>query len=150
MCSRLKAILPKLASDALVMGLLMGCSLAPPYERSPAPIPEAWTNGTENAIRAAFHEVSDALAAIDTLKREEIARTDAARASDKALALSEARYRGGLDDHLHFLEAQRNDYASQMALIDVQTQRQIALSSLFRALGGGWLGDLSPEALPAH
>lgn len=99
--------------------------------------------GYEYSIQTAFREVSDALAATDTLKREEAAQADAVRSSDKALALSEARYHGGLDDHLRFLEAQRNDFVSQMALIEVQTQRQIALSSLFRALGGGWWGDLS-------
>lgn len=99
--------------------------------------------GYEYSIQTAFREVSDALAATDTLKREEAAQADAVRSSDKALALSEARYHGGLDDHLRFLEAQRNEFVSQMALIEVQTQRQIALSSLFRALGGGWWGDLS-------
>lgn len=105
----------------------------------------------EYSIQTAFREVSDALAATDTLQREEAAQADVARASDKALELSEARYRGGLDDHLRLLEAQRNDFASQLALIEVQTQRQIALSSLFRALGGGWWGDLtSRDAVSAH
>lgn len=105
----------------------------------------------EYSIQTAFREVSDALAATDTLKREEAAQADVVRASDKALELSEARYRSGLDDYLRFLEAQRNDFASQMALIEVQTQRQIALSSLFRALGGGWWGDISSrDAVSAH
>jgi len=105
----------------------------------------------EHSIQVAFREVSDALAATDTLKREEAFQADVVRASDKALELSEARYRSGLDDHLRFLEAQRNDFASQMALIEVQTQRQIALSALFRALGGGWWGELSShDALSAH
>lgn len=97
----------------------------------------------EHSIQVAFREVSDALAATDTLKREEAAQADVVRTSDKALDLSETRYRAGLDDHLRFLEAQRTDFANQMALIEVQTQRQVALSSLFRALGGGWWGDLS-------
>lgn len=105
----------------------------------------------EHSIQVAFREVSDALAATDTLKREEASQTDVVKASDKALELSEARYRSGLDDHLRFLEAQRNNFASEMALIEVQTQRQIALSTLFRTLGGGWWGELSsPDALSAH
>jgi multidrug efflux system outer membrane protein len=105
----------------------------------------------EHSIQVAFREVSDALADTDTLEREEASRADVVRASGKALGLSEARYRSGLDDHLRFLEAQRNDFVSQMALIEVQSQRQIALSNLFRALGGGWRGDLSSrEALSAH
>ncbi len=105
----------------------------------------------EYSIQIAFREVSDALAATDTLKREEAAQADVVRASDKALGLSEARYRGGLDDRLRFLDAQRNDFSSRIALIEVRTQRQIALSSLFRALGGGWRGDLSSrDALSVH
>ncbi|UYB54310.1 efflux transporter outer membrane subunit [Xanthomonas sp. AM6] len=100
----------------------------------------------EQAIQAAFQEVSDALAATDTLAREEASQWAAARATAEALRLSEARYRSGVDDHLRLLEAQRSDFASQMALVEVQTQRQIALSTLFRALGGGWRGDLSARA----
>lgn len=101
----------------------------------------------EHSIQVAFREVSDALAATDTLKREEIALAEAAVASGKAMLLSEARYRGGLDDHLRFLDAQRTDYSSQIALIEIHTQRQIALSTLFRALGGGWWGELSRDAV---
>ena len=101
----------------------------------------------EYSIQVAFREVSDALAATDTLRREEIALAEAAVASGNALLLSEARYRGGLDDHLRFLDAQRTDYSSQIALIEIHTQRQIALATLFCALGGGWRGQLSGDAV---
>lgn len=97
----------------------------------------------ERSIQVAFAEVADALVATDTLKREEQAQADAAHASSQALALSEERYRRGLDGHLRFLDAQRSDFSNQMGLIEVRTQRQIALSSLFRALGGGWQGELT-------
>ena len=84
------------------------------------------------AIRGTIDERLDAQRAL----------TDAAQ---RTYTLSEARYRGGLDDHLRYLDAQRTDYASQMALIEVRPPRQIALSTLFRALGGGWWGELSPR-----
>lgn len=58
-----------------------------------------------------------------------------------ALRLSEARYRGGVDSYLRYLDAQRSDFVNQIALIEVRTQRQVALATLFRALGGGWRGD---------
>jgi multidrug efflux system outer membrane protein len=101
----------------------------------------------EYSIQVAFREVSDALAATDTLRREEIALAEVAVASGNAMLLSEARYRAGLDDHLRFLDAQRTDYSNQIALIEIHTQRQIALSALFRALGGGWRGELSPDVV---
>ena len=63
-----------------------------------------------------------------------------AASSQAALALSEARYRGGVDNYLRYLDAQRSDFANQIALIEVRTERQAALASLFRALGGGWRG----------
>lgn len=94
----------------------------------------------EHAIQTAFREVSDALAAVDTLRREEDAQRAVALASTQARRLSELRYRGGVDDHLRYLDAQRSDYANQMALIQVRTQRQAALATLFRALGGSWRG----------
>lgn len=92
----------------------------------------------EGSIQTAFREVADALAATDTLRREEAARQALVRSSQEALRLAEARYRGGVDSHLRYLEAQRSAYASQLAYIETSTQRQIALAGLFRALGGGW------------
>ncbi|WP_325170295.1 efflux transporter outer membrane subunit [Cupriavidus respiraculi] len=105
----------------------------------------------EKTIQTAFREVSDALAAGDTLRREEIARRAAAQTSEQTLRLSEARYRAGVDDHLRYLEAQRSHYAAQTALIEVAVQRQSALAALFRALGGGWAADEPPMtgAMPA-
>ena len=50
------------------------------------------------------------------------------------------RHRGGVDNYLRYLDAQRSDFANQIALIEVRTERQAALASLFRALGGGWRG----------
>lgn len=92
----------------------------------------------EGTIQTAFREVADALAATDTLRREEDSRRSLAESSTRALELSEARYRAGVDDHLRYLDAQRRDFANQMMLIDIAAQRQAALTDLFKALGGGW------------
>ncbi|WP_458216891.1 efflux transporter outer membrane subunit [Paracidovorax citrulli] len=92
----------------------------------------------ERTIQTAFREVSDALAATDTLRREEASRRTLADTTGQALRLSEARYRAGVDDHLRYLDAQRSHFAAQTAWIEVSTQRQAALATLFRTLGGGW------------
>lgn len=92
----------------------------------------------EGSIQTAFREVADALAATDTLRREEAARLALVRSSEEALRLAEARYRGGVDSHLRYLEAQRSAYASQLAYIETSTQRQMALATLFKSLGGAW------------
>ncbi|KJS09898.1 MAG: multidrug transporter [Gammaproteobacteria bacterium BRH_c0] len=99
----------------------------------------------EQAIQTAFREVSDALAATDTLRREVEAQRLQAQSSSARLQLSQARYQSGADDHLRYLDAQRDDFVSQMALVQIETQRQIALATLFRTLGGGWLGQAPPQ-----
>ncbi|MGE8321317.1 MAG: efflux transporter outer membrane subunit [Comamonas sp.] len=98
----------------------------------------------EKSIQVAFRDVADALAATDTLRREEASRRKLAATSAQSLRLATARYRGGVDSHLRYLDAERSHFANQMAVIEVATQRQMALATLFKALGGGWA---SPEPL---
>ena len=98
----------------------------------------------------AFREVADSLAANDTLRREEASRLALARSSEAALRLSEARYKGGVDSHLRYLDAQRSTFANQMTYIDTSTQRQIALVGLYKALGGGWTQSADTQADASH
>jgi len=98
----------------------------------------------EGSIQTAFREVADALAARDTLQREESARRAFAATSTEALKLARARYEGGVDDHLRYLDAQRSSFVNELAVIETATQRQIALVSLFCSLGGGWAGSAEP------
>ena len=99
----------------------------------------------EGTIQTAFREVADALAATDTLRREEAARQALAGSSEAAMALAKARYEGGVDDFLRYLDAQRSTFSNQTTLIQISTERQIALVDLFRSLGGGW-GQTEPMA----
>ncbi|MCE1117681.1 MULTISPECIES: efflux transporter outer membrane subunit [Pseudomonas] len=92
----------------------------------------------EGTIQSAFREVADALAASDTLRREEAARRALVDTSRATEALAKARYEGGVDNHLRYLDAQRNNFVNEAAYIQASTQRQLALVDLFRALGGGW------------
>lgn len=92
----------------------------------------------EKTIQTAFREVADALAATDTLRREESARVALAGSGLTAMRLSEARYRQGVDGHLRYLDAQRTYFAQQINLIEIRAQRQGALVTLFTSLGGDW------------
>ncbi|MCY1543997.1 Outer membrane protein OprJ [compost metagenome] len=82
--------------------------------------------------------MADALAATDTLRREEAARRALAGTSTETLKLAKARYEGGVDSHLRYLDAQRSSFVNDLALIETSTERQIALVNLFRSVGGGW------------
>lgn len=99
----------------------------------------------EGTIQTAFREVADALAATDTLRREEAARRALANTTNETLKLAKARYEGGVDSHLRYLDAQRSNFVNESAYIETSTQRQIALVDLFRALGGGWSGDVTAQ-----
>ena len=101
----------------------------------------------EQAIQTAFREVADALAATDTLRREEAARLALRDSSRESLRLAQARYQAGVDDHLRYLDAQRNAFANESAYIDTVTQRQLALAQLFRVLGGSWTAP-PPHSAP--
>ncbi|MEJ6498282.1 efflux transporter outer membrane subunit [Pseudoalteromonas lipolytica] len=103
----------------------------------------------EETIQIAFKEVSDSLADVETLTREEVEQKRLQRATSRALELSEIRYQEGADNHLRLLDAQRNAFTSQIALLDVMTQRQLALASLFKTLGGGWQAPIvkAPSSL---
>ena len=92
----------------------------------------------EGTIQVAFREVADALTATDTLRGEEAARRALADSSVAAMTLAKARYDGGVDDYLRYLDAQRSTFGNQVTLIQISTERQIALVDLFKSLGGGW------------
>lgn len=92
----------------------------------------------EGTIQTAFREVADALSATDTLRREETARRSLANTSNATLNLAKARYEGGVDSHLRYLDAQRSHFTNESDYIETSTRRQIALVDLFRSLGGGW------------
>lgn len=92
----------------------------------------------EYSIQSAFTEVQNALTASATLEQEEAARRALLDTYSESLRLSELRYNAGMDDHLRYLEAQRSEFDARMGLVTAETERQLALVSLFRALGGGW------------
>lgn len=92
----------------------------------------------EQRIQSAFREVADALAAITTLEEELKARQALVASSRESLFLAKARYQAGVDSHLRYLEAQRESFAVEQALVDAELRQQIAKVDLFRALGGGW------------
>ncbi len=92
----------------------------------------------EQAIRSAFVDVANALASAHTLQEEKHALQELTRSSAETLRLAQLRFDSGLDSQLRFLDAKRQDLASNLELLDVSVQHQLALVDLFSALGGGW------------
>ncbi len=91
----------------------------------------------EKAIQVAFREVSDALVARSLLDEQIAAQTAVNNAEAERLKLSDARFRNGIASSLDVLDAQRQLFAAEQTLVQVQLLRLTNAVDLYRALGGG-------------
>ncbi|WP_136474772.1 AdeC/AdeK/OprM family multidrug efflux complex outer membrane factor [Pseudomonas sp. DG56-2] len=92
----------------------------------------------EKTIQTAFQEVSDGLAARRTFNDQLQAQRDLVAANQDYYRLAERRYRIGVDSNLTFLDAQRQLFNTQQALISDRLSQLISEVNLYKALGGGW------------
>lgn len=92
----------------------------------------------EKTIQVAFQEVSDGLAARQTFNDQLKAQRDLVSANEDYYRLAERRYRIGVDSNLTFLDAQRQLFNSQQALITDRLSQLVSEVNLYKALGGGW------------
>jgi multidrug efflux system outer membrane protein len=92
----------------------------------------------EKAIQTAFREVADAFAEKSTLTERLDARRKLVDATKVSFTLSEARYKGGIDSYLGFLDSQRVLYLAQLELIEIRLIESANRVSLYKVLGGGW------------
>jgi multidrug efflux system outer membrane protein len=90
----------------------------------------------EKAVQTAFREVADGLAARAQWSERLAAQARMVEASRKALALSEARFRAGVDNYLSVLDAQRSLYTAQQTLISLRLAEQQNRVTLWKVLGG--------------
>jgi NodT family efflux transporter outer membrane factor (OMF) lipoprotein len=97
----------------------------------------------ETALTA-FRDVEDALVALRVLADEAAVQQAALAASERSLALSFNRYKGGVATYLEVVTAQNAVLASRRAVLDVLTRRLTATVFLVKALGGGWHASPSP------
>jgi outer membrane protein TolC len=92
----------------------------------------------ERAIRTAFREVADALAARGSYGDQLNAQRALAEAYADSYRLSELRFRSGVDNFPTVLDSQRELYGAQQALITLQRDQLANRVTLFKVLGGGW------------
>lgn len=91
----------------------------------------------EKTIQQAFREVSDALAAQATYREQLAAQQANLQASQARLERVKARAQSGIANYLEVLDASRESFAAEQALVTVRRQLLSAEVALFRALGGG-------------
>ena len=103
----------------------------------------------EKAVTSAFRETEDALVNISTLEREIVSVDNQLKASSNAYRLSKARYDGGVTSYLEVLEAERTLFEIELYHSELLQTRLAAYSNLFKALGGGWSGDIQSDTANA-
>jgi len=102
----------------------------------------------EKSIQVAFREVADALAARATLNEEADAQRAVQEAQAERLRLADLRFQNGVASSLDLLDAQRELYAAQQALIQTRLLRLTNAIDLYRGLGGGLNENTVAQAVP--
>jgi NodT family efflux transporter outer membrane factor (OMF) lipoprotein len=95
-------------------------------------------NTYKKTVLNAFKEVEDSLVAIHRLDQEKFSQTKSTIAAKRALYHANQQYKGGLITYIEVVVYENAALQSQLALIDINTRRQLASVDLIKALGGGW------------
>ncbi|WP_019467335.1 efflux transporter outer membrane subunit [Dyella japonica] len=104
------------------------------------------TAAYEGAVQQAFREVADALAVRDHIVPQLKAQQDLVDQSQHVYAISQVRFKEGLDDYIATQDAQRSLYAAQQKLVSLELDQAVNQVNLYKALGGGWNGAANPPA----
>jgi len=98
-----------------------------------------------DAVLVAFREVEDNLAALRILADEAAVQNMAVASAQRALTLSNNRYRGGVATYLEVVITQAAALQAQRNALGILRRQMSASVLLVKALGGGW----DRSALPA-
>lgn len=91
-------------------------------------------------VLEAFQGVEDQLVALRVLEQQQSLRQEAWQAAELVEQQVLNRYRSGLVSFTEVVTAQATAASARRALVQVQTDRQVAAVALVQALGGGWRG----------
>lgn len=92
----------------------------------------------KGTILTAFQEVSDALAAQQTLVHQRAALDDQVKVLREAVGLALDRYSGGRASYFEVLDAEAQLFPAEQALAVTRQDQLLSVVDLYQALGGGW------------
>jgi outer membrane protein, multidrug efflux system len=95
----------------------------------------------EQTVLNAIREVNDALIAFKQSQELVDIQIDNVAANKRYVFLSWLRYYNGQTDYLTVLNAEQELFSAQLALAQAQGDVFLALTELYKALGGGWVID---------
>jgi outer membrane protein, multidrug efflux system len=92
----------------------------------------------QKTIATAFHDVSNALIAVDKQRATREQQQQLVAAAQDATRLARIRYQGGSTSYLEVLTTDSNLFSAQLNLVNAQEGEALSLVQLYGALGGGW------------
>jgi multidrug efflux system outer membrane protein len=99
----------------------------------------------EKVVLAALEDAETSLVAYSRAQTQLKSLTEQVDASQRAAALAQLQYREGLVDFLTLLDAQRTQLEAEDALAQAQTQVNVDVIAVYKAMGG--VGQPAPEPL---
>lgn len=102
----------------------------------------------EKTVQTAFQEVSNALAGRRYLAEQVSAQERGTEAQRRIANLARTRYREGVADYLEVLDAERNLFSAEQALLQLRRAEAENLVTLYVALGGGVVERSNMTAQP--
>jgi len=102
---------------------------------------EASLANYEAVVLGALEETEGALVTYGRAQNRRDTLAEAVAASDKAAALARQRFEGGLTDFFTVLDAERSALDAETLLSQSHTDAATSLIAVYKALGGGWIGD---------
>jgi multidrug efflux system outer membrane protein len=120
--------------------LFEGGRLVGQYRQAKAARSEANLRYRQTILNA-FREVADALVSREELSEMRLHLAREVTALETAVKLSTERYVAGKADYYEVLEAQQQLFPAQLNLARTQRDQLLAIVTLYKALGGGWLDD---------
>lgn len=92
----------------------------------------------QQIVLNSLREVEDALVTLSTEQAREQRLASAVQSNQRAVELARQLYQHGLSDFISVLQAERDLYESEDALVQSRRTVTTSLVSLYKALGGGW------------
>jgi multidrug efflux system outer membrane protein len=102
----------------------------------------------EKTIQTAFREVADALVGRETLTEQVEAQEAFLKVTQERVDLTNLRYKNGIASSFDRLDAERELFGAQQALVQARQLRLTNSVDLYRSLGGG-LNEVTGAVLPA-
>lgn len=97
----------------------------------------------QKVVLTAWHEVSDALSALENEQRRQLELEEAVNQSKRALNSVKVQYKQGTAEYLNVLAVQNMMLDNETALTHSMTSVSLAAVRLYKALGGGWRTPLA-------